>query len=152
MVVVHRLAQVARRLRCVLQHTGRPYGPVERIPETAWRDLSFHGSPRAALLAIHRCERKWPPGTGRPDEFRVLALWRGQRYEIVPPVIAIRRDNPYYELEMARSIASSPDLATAMGLAKEAGYYASFWRRPRRGIAGRQSRARPTPRRRSNDG
>jgi hypothetical protein len=150
-VVLHRLAQVARRLRCVLQHTGRPYGPVERIPETAWRDLSFHGSPRAALLAIHRCERKWPPGTGRPDEFRVLALWRGQRYEIVPPVIAIRRDNPYYDLEMARCIASSPDLARALGLSKEARYYASFWRRARQRIAGAIQGA-AYPRRRSNDG
>lgn len=40
-----------------LQHTGRPYGPCERIPDRAWKPISKHTTYSAAQKAMARHER-----------------------------------------------------------------------------------------------
>lgn len=65
------------RYAFVLQHTGRPYAPAERIPESAWQELSRHTSKRAAYnalrLACQDMERACGVGAWN-DHYRVVAL------------------------------------------------------------------------------
>ncbi len=60
-----------------LEHTGRAFAPAERIPDTAWRELSRHTSRRAAYNALRlaRQEMLRACGVGAwNDHFRVTAL------------------------------------------------------------------------------
>jgi len=107
----HRLERAASRLRCIIQHVGRPYGPLERIPESAWRELAVYRSPRAAGRELARHDH----GTAWGDHYRVFAVWHRRRY----PVDV----NPQ---SGAWTLASSRALAAAMGLGREAERWACF--------------------------
>jgi hypothetical protein len=46
-----------------LMHTGRPYGPCESIPDSAWRPLSTHASLKAAIRAKRSHTAHLSPGS-----------------------------------------------------------------------------------------
>jgi len=60
-----------------LQHTGRPFGPCEVIPDWAWKRLSRHTTLSAAYKAEDRARGDMHEATGPAawsDHFRVVPL------------------------------------------------------------------------------
>lgn len=64
------------KARFEVQHTGRPYGPCERIPESRWQRISTHATLSAARkrLLTEKREMRRTCGQGAwSDHFRVAA-------------------------------------------------------------------------------
>ena len=60
-----------------LQHTGRPFGPAENIPDAAWRMYSRHTTLSAAQKALGRTKSENRQACGQnawSDHYRLIAL------------------------------------------------------------------------------
>jgi len=70
------------RYTYAVEHTGRPFGPNEPIPEDAWEEYSRHTSLAAATRAYHRAvgemKQRCNPYGGSlcawDDHFRIVDL------------------------------------------------------------------------------